>query len=131
MTKTKSLIALCSLVLFVASLGALGVDVSGDWEITSEGRQGPRTQDAHIEQDGEKLTVTMQGGMGRRGGQGGGGEITAEGTITGNKVEWSFTRSTPRGDFTTKYTGTVEGNTMSGEVDRGERGTAPWSAKRT
>jgi hypothetical protein len=68
--------------------------------------------------------------MGRRGGQEGGGEITAEGSISGNKVEWSFTRTSPRGEFTTKYTGTVDGDTMSGEVHRGQRGTSPWSAKR-
>ena len=130
MKKIYSMIGMIALLLFPIASGALDIDLTGDWEMTTESPRGERTVTIHIEQDGEKLTVTMQGGMGRRGGQGGGGEITAEGTISGNKVEWSFSRSTPRGDFTTKYTGTVEGDTMSGEVDRGERGTAPWSAKR-
>ena len=122
MTKTKSLIALCSLVLFVASLGALGVDVSGDWEITSEGRQGPRTQDAHIEQDGEKITVTMQGFRGD--------EMTGKGTIKGNEIEWSFNISTQRGDFTITYKGKVEGDTMSGTVQMGDRGSREFTAKK-
>ena len=128
--KIYSLIAMMALVLFPVMLRGHDIDLTGDWEMTSETPRGEITQTIHIEQDGEKLTLTMQGGMGRRGGQEGGGEITAEGTISGNKVEWSFTRNTPRGDFTTKYTGTVEGDSMSGEVDRGQRGTSPWSAKR-
>ena len=130
MKKVYSMLAIMALVTFPVLLNGHAVDVTGDWEMTTESPRGEVTQTIHIEQDGEKLTVTMQGGMGRRGGQGGGGDISAEGTISGNKVEWSFTRNTPRGDFTTKYTGTVEGDSMSGEVDRGQRGTAPWSAKR-
>ena len=130
MKKSCSMIAMIALLIFPVMLSGLSIDLTGDWEMTTESPRGERTQTIHIEQDGEKLTITMTGGPGRRGGQGGGGEITAEGMIKGNKVEWSFTRNTPRGDFTTKYTGTVEGDTMSGEVDRGQRGTAPWSAKR-
>jgi len=121
------MITMIALVLFPAMLSGQDINVTGDWEMTSETPRGERTQTIHIEQDGEKLIVTMQGGM--RGGQGG-GEITAEGTIQGNKVEWSFSRSTPRGDFSIKYTGTVEGDTMTGEVDRGQGGTSPWTAKR-
>lgn len=121
------MITMIALVLFPAMLSGQDINVTGDWEMTSETPRGERTQTIHIEQDGEKLIVTMQGGM--RGGQGG-GEITAEGTIQGNKVEWSFSRSTPRGDFSIKYTGTVDGDTMTGEVERGQGGTSPWTAKR-
>jgi hypothetical protein len=127
MKKVYCIIAVMALMLFPVVSSGQDIDVTGDWELTSETPRGERTQTIHIEQDGEKLTVTMQGGY--RGGQEA-AEITAEGTIQGNKVEWSFTRSTPRGDFSTKYTGTVDGDTMSGEVDRGERGINPWTAKR-
>ena len=122
--------AVIALLWFPVSLSAQNVDITGDWEMKTESPRGERTLTIHFEQDGEKLTVTMQGGMGRGGDQGSEGEITAEGTIQGNKVEWSFTRNSPRGDFTIKYTGTVEGDTMKGGVDRGQRGTAPWRAKR-
>lgn len=122
MTKTKSLIALGALSLFVVSLGAFGVDVSGDWEITSEGRQGPMTRDAHIEQDGEKITVTMQGFRGD--------EMTGEGTIKGNEIEWTFNMSTQRGDFTITYKGKVEGDTMSGTVQMGDFGSREFTAKK-
>ncbi len=122
MTKTKSLIVLCTLALFVVSLGALGVDVSGDWEITSEGREGPMTRDAHFEQDGENITVTMQGFRGD--------EMTGEGTIKGNEIEWSFNLTTQRGDMTITYNGNVEGDTMSGTVQFGDFGSREWTAKK-
>lgn len=127
MRKVYSMIAMMALVFFPIIMNAQAIDLTGDWEMTTETPRGPRTQAIHIEQDGEKLTVTLQGGF--RGGQES-GEIKAEGTIQGDKVEWSFTRSTPRGDFTIKYTGTVEGDSMKGEVDRGERGSSSWTAKR-
>ena len=121
--KKKILIALS----FIAALGmlyALSVDVSGEWELTSQGRRGPRTSTITITQDGEKITVTMPGMRGD--------PITAEGTISGNKIEWSATRTTPRGDFTITYTGTVNdaGNEMSGEMAMGDFGTSEWTAKK-
>jgi len=122
-----AMMAMMALVWFPVMLSGQDIDVSGDWELTSVTPRGERTQTIHIEQDGGKLTVTMQGGF--RGGQEG-GEITAEGTIQGNKVEWSFSRSTPRGEFTVTYTGVVEGDTMTGEVERGQGMTSPWTAKR-
>lgn len=123
MTKTKSLIALCAMALLVIPMSALQANVAGEWEMTSEGRQGPRTTNIKIEQDGEKITVTMPGMRG-------GGEIKAEGTIKGNDIEWSITRSTQRGEFTIIYKGTVEGNTMSGTVQMGDFGSREWTAKK-
>jgi hypothetical protein len=122
MTKTKSLIALCAMALLVIPMSALQANVTGDWEMTTEGRQGPRTTNIHIEQDGEKITVTMPGMRG-------GGEIKAEGTIKGNDIEWSVTRSTQRGEFTMTYKGKVEGNTMSGTFQMGDFGSREWTAK--
>lgn len=123
MTKTKSLIALCALALLVIPMSALQANVAGDWEMTTEGRRGPRTTTIHIEQDGEKITVTMPGMRG-------GGEIKAEGTIKGNDIEWSVTRSTQRGEFTLTYKGKVEGDTMSGEMQMGDFGSMEWKAKK-
>jgi len=121
MKKFYSLIAVLTLILTPTFLGAQDVDVTGDWEMTSQSPRGERTSDVRFEQDGEKLTVTMQI-MGE--------EAKAEGTVKGNKIEWSVTRNTPRGDFTLSYSGTVEGNTMSGEAQIGDFGTMEWSAKK-
>ena len=126
MRKTIFILATLSLLLSFLSLSALAVDVSGEWEMTTEGRQGPRTSTFKIEQDGEKITVTMEG-MGMRGG---GEEMKGEGTIKGNKIEWTITMSTERGDFTINYTGTVEGDTMTGERKMGDREGREFTAKK-
>ncbi len=121
MSKTKSIFALSLLFFLVLSLSALYADITGDWEMTMQTRRGERKRDIHFEQEGEKLTVTWTGRM---------GEIKAEGTIKGNEIEWSFTRETQRGDFTMTYKGKVKGNTMTGTMQMGERGSAEWTAKK-
>jgi hypothetical protein len=98
------------------------IDVSGDWELTMETPRGKMTQKMHIEQEGEKVIVTMEGM--------GGEESTGEGTLQGSKITWSIIRSTPRGDFTITYAGAVEGDTRSGTAQRGDRGSMEWTAKR-
>ncbi len=121
MVKKHIIIFSAALLLLVGS--ALAQDIAGEWEITSEGRQGPQTQTCKIEQDGEKITVTMPGRQ---------GEMTGEGTIKDNKIEWKITRETPRGEFTQTYTGTVDGDSMSGEVQMsmGNMGAREWTAKK-
>jgi hypothetical protein len=121
MKKMYSVIALFSLLLVPILLSAQDINVTGDWEMTTQSPRGERTSDVHFEQEGEKLTVTMQL-MGE--------EATAEGTVKGNKIEWSVTRSTERREFTISYKGTVEGDTMSGEAQMGDRGAMEWTAKK-
>ena len=121
MKKMYSMIALFALLLIPVLLSAQDVNVTGDWEITTQSPRGERTSDIHFEQDGENLTVTMQL-MNE--------EVTAEGTVKGNKIEWSVTRSTQRGEFTISYTGTIDGDSMSGEAQMGDFGTMEWTAKK-
>ncbi len=119
MPKKYAILTFCILVLLAVSLSAQEVNVTGDWEMTTTTPRGERTRDVHFEQEGEKLTVTMQG---RR------GEVKGEGTLKGNEIEWTITRSTPRGEFTMIYTGKIEGDTMSGEVQMGDFGSGEWKA---
>jgi len=122
MRNIYSVIAMAALVLVPFLLTAQDVNVTGDWEMTSQSPRGEMTRAIHFDQDGEKIKVTMEGFRGDK--------ITGEGTIQGNKIEWAMTMSTPRGDFTMTYKGTVEGDTMSGTVERGDRGTRDWTAKK-
>jgi hypothetical protein len=103
-------------------LHAENADVSGKWELAIQSPRGELTRDVTFVQEGDKLTVTMEGMRG-------GGELTGEGTITDSTIEWSVTRETPRGEFTMTYTGTVSGNTMSGKVQMMNR-TVEWSANK-
>jgi hypothetical protein len=121
MKKVYSVIAMFSLLLIPVLASPQDINVTGDWELTTQSPRGERTSDIHFEQEGEKLTVTMQI-MGE--------EATAEGTVKGNKIEWSITRNTQRGEFTISYSGTVEGDAMSGEAQMRDRGSMAWSAKK-
>jgi len=61
------------------------------------------------------------------------GEMTGEGTIKENKIEWTFTMETPRGNMEMSYTGTVDGDSMSGKSMRGMGENArevEWTAKK-
>jgi len=112
------------LVMALLSLSAIAkdVNVSGDWTFTITTPQGERTNDLTFVQNGEKLTVTMKSSR---------GEVTGEGTVKGNDIEWSITRDTPRGQFTMTYKGKIQDeNTITGEVEMGNFGTANWKAVR-
>ncbi len=115
----SGLLVFASLTLFIQ---AQGTDVSGEWDFTMKTPRGERTSVIKFVQEGEKITVTMQGFRG--------GEVTGEGTVKGNEIEWTVTRSTPQGEFTVTYKGTVEGDAMSGTAEMGQMGTMEWTAKK-
>lgn len=122
----RSTIILSAVLLLVAGLGlAIGQEVTGEWEITFASFRGLQTQTLKIEQDEKKIAVTMEGLQGVE---------VGEGTIMDNKIEWKITRETQRGELTMTYTGTFDGNTMSGEMQlqtsRGSAGTREWTAKK-
>lgn len=122
MFKTRSIFALSILFLLAVSLNAQEANVTGDWEMTITTQRGEMTRNMHIEQEGEKITVTMEGMRG--------GEMKGEGTIKGNEIEWTVTMETQRGEFSITYKGKVEGDTMSGEAQMGDFGTMEWKAKK-
>jgi len=120
MPRIHSVLTSIILILLAVSLSSQEINVTGDWELTMQTQRGDRTSKIHFDQEGENLTVTMTSARGD--------EVKAEGTIKGNEIEWTVTRSTPRGEMTMTYKGKVEGNTMSGEVKFGDRGQAEWKA---
>lgn len=122
MSKIRSIFAWSILFLLAISLNGIEVDVTGDWEITITMRGRERTSNMHIEQEGEKITVTMEGMRG--------GEMKGEGTVKGNEIEWTVTRETERGDFTITYSGKIEGDTISGEAQMGDFGSMEFKAKK-
>jgi hypothetical protein len=93
--------------------------VSGEWDFTMTTPRGEMTSTAKFVQDGEKITVTMTNQR---------GESTGEGTLKGADIEWTITREGPNGTLTITYKGTVEGDTMKGQVQMGDRGAMDWKA---
>jgi len=124
MKKVYPFLAIFALALLAFSQSAQQVNVTGDWDLTSTSpRGGERTQTISLKQEGEKLTVTMTGRQGE--------EIKAEGTVKGNEIEWSMTRTSQRGgEIKITYKGKIEGDTMSGQVQMGDFGSADWKAAR-
>jgi hypothetical protein len=119
--KKSFIVGFMVLVWLVFTAAAAAVDVSGTWELTSQSPRGERTSEITITQDGDTITVTMPS---RRG-----DEITAEGRVDGNAIEWTVVRETPQGEFTMVYKGTVDGDTMKGTVEiRGN--SMDWTAKK-
>jgi len=122
MKKMNIMFVMFLLLFSTLALNAAAADVSGVWELTLTTPRGERTMDVTFVQDGENITVTMPGMRGD--------ETEGQGTIQGDAIEWTITRSTPQGEFTVTYTGTVEGDTMSGQAVMGERGSFEWTAKK-
>ena len=121
---SKSLKKLVFGILMIASLSlmVLAADISGTWEIILQTPQGEYPSEMSIEQEGENIKVTMQDRQGD--------EMVGEGTFKENKAEWTVNISTPYGDFTIKYSGTLEDDTLSGEAEMGDYGSTEWTAKK-
>lgn len=110
-----------ALILGVTLLMAAEINVTGDWEMTLTTQRGPMTRTITFTQTGENLTVKMPGRNGA--------EITGTGTIKGNELEWTITRTGPQGEMKTVYKAKVEGDKMTGTTQMGTR-TMEWTAVR-
>ena len=120
----KSVLLALGLALIVgAGLLLAAVNVTGDWEMTSKGRNGQeRKSTITFTQDGEKLTVKMPG----MGGQ----EMTGTGTVKDNDLEWTVTVNGPNGEMTMTFKAKVDGDKMSGTRQMGDRPASDWTAVR-
>ncbi|MCY7422453.1 MAG: hypothetical protein LH478_12005 [Chitinophagaceae bacterium] len=94
-------------LLSTFSVSAQAVDVSGKWNMKVETSAGSGTPVFVLKQTGETITGTYTGQLGEA-------EIT--GTIKGKEIKLEF----KAGDYNIIYTGTVEGNTMTGKVSIGD-----------
>lgn len=113
----KSLILILALMTTGLLALAAAVNVTGTWEMTTVSQRGERKNDVTFKQDGEKLAVSMIM-PGRQGAEP--TEVKGEGTVKGNDIEWKITRTTPRGEFTTTYKGTIaDDKNMSGKSEMG------------
>lgn len=104
------------------SLRAQDASVAGEWELVAGTQKGDVTWKVVFAQAGESLDVAMTGPRGY--------EVKGQGTLRGDAIEWSVRVTSPRGEIDIVYKGTVSGDTMAGEVVRGNIGSAAWSAKR-
>jgi hypothetical protein len=98
------------------------VNVGGVWEMTMQTPQGDMTADATFVQENDKFKFTMPGPQGM--------ELAGEGTVKGQELEWAVLLSGGMGEMTLTYKAKVEGDLMTGEVQAGDFGAFPFTAKK-
>ena len=97
---------------------ALAADISGAWDFNVETSQGSGSPSFVFNQDGEKLTETYTGLLGKA-------DLT--GTVKGDQVDFTF--EAPNVDGKVHYKGTLESATrMKGECEYGDLGKGTFTA---
>lgn len=91
------------------------VGVSGEWLFEVNTDQGSGSPTFRFDQKGEELTGQYQGMFGAQ---------PVVGTVKGNEIEFSFSVDFSGEKVTFVYSGTVDGNTMKGEVKADGNGTS-------
>ena len=115
---TKKLLFVIA-ILCALTFTAMAADVNGKWTWEQAGRGGgnPTTSTLTLKADGSKLTGSLDSGRGNP------VDIT-DGTVSGSTITFSVTRTMGQGgqSFTTKYTGTLDGDTLKLEYEQPARG---------
>ena len=96
-------------------------DVDGQWHVAIQYSLGSASHELAFEQKEGKLTGTHRGDIMI-------GEI--RGSVDGPQVRFSSRHRYEGTSIGYNFTGTLENGKLSGTVDMGEYGTAPWTAER-
>jgi L-seryl-tRNA(Ser) seleniumtransferase len=108
-------------VLFCMTAFAAPVNVAGQWNVSLElgSIVGHPTLD--LKQDGEKLTGTYRGRY---------GAAPLEGAVKENQIGFTVTMNAEGQEVSGYFSGTVDGDKMSGSVEFEGAGEGTWSATR-
>ena len=97
------------------------MSVDGSWNLTMETPMGERTATLDVTSAGGTLT-------GKQSAEGNSADIF-DGTVNGNEVAWKVSITSPM-PMTLEYTGTVDGEAMSGQMQIGAFGSFPFTGTR-
>jgi hypothetical protein len=114
--RALAMFMLLAVVVSVSAAQDKPANVAGSWTINVSGETGNAKQSMTLTQEGGKITGTFKGP--RQSG-------TIAGTVEGNNVKFHVTAGIPL-----DYTGTVDGDSMSGTMS-GRGKTGDWKASRT
>src|SRR5690242_6047142 len=103
----KLLSVVIAIAMFSACLFASDAKVAGDWSMTMDSPHGKMTGPLKLEQDGAKLTGVYQLEHA--------GKLPINGKIDGKKI--TFSLEAPGGQMTITFTGTLDGDKMSGTTE--------------
>ena len=96
--------------------------VDGTWKLTVNTPMGAQDSTLVISSSGATLTGTQSAGHGD-------GRPIDDGEVHGNEISWKSSITKPM-SMTLQFTGTVEGNSITGSVKLGMFGTAKFSGVR-
>ena len=114
---------LCLGVLFVALAPppAQAADVSGTWLMAVKYGEINGTPTFVLSQQGDNVSGSFKGQL---------GEANVTGTATGNAIKLSFKTKSQGQDLDVIYSGTVDGDSMSGKVEFVGAGEGTFTGKR-
>jgi hypothetical protein len=97
-------------------------DVAGEWAVTFQTPGGPEEFTMFVAQNGARLTGRLTSDV---------GEFPLTGTVDGNhvKIVWSLPERGKLLEIT--FTGTIDGDSITGTAKLGDLGQGPMSAERT
>jgi hypothetical protein len=95
--------------------------VDGNWNLTMSTPMGERNATLSVKSSGGALTGTQSA-------EGNTGEIF-DGTVNGDDIAWKIAITNPM-PLTLEFTGTVEGDSLSGQMGIGMMGSFPFTGKR-
>ena len=98
------------------------MSVDGNWKITVQTPMGPQDSTVTLKSDGATLSGTQVAP------NGGSAEIE-DGKVEGNQISWNAKITKPM-PMTLEFSGSVDGDTMSGNVKFGMMGSGSFSGAR-
>ena len=128
LTLRSAVRAFVCLVVMSVGLSAFAADATGTWKWTTQGRQGGQGREVSLKlkQDGDKLTGELGGGQNQT--EIKDGKIDKDGNLS-----FAVTRKRGDNEFTTKYSGKLDGDTIKGKMENernGQTQSRDWEAKR-
>ena len=96
-------------------------DVDGSWNCTVKSPLGDQNLTLSVTADGGQFSGTASGAM---------GSSDVSGTVDGNTLKWQQQMTVPM-PMTLDCTATVDGDSISGQVQAGAFGSFPLSGSRT
>lgn len=110
-----------SVLMLVAAVSQAAEDPSGKWVWTVEFNDMKREMSVTLKLDGDKLTGSVPGREGKE-------TAIENGSFKDGEVKFEVTRERNGNKFTSKYSGKVEGNKLTGKIESpGRDGGAPRS----
>jgi hypothetical protein len=99
----------------------MGMSADGTWNVTMNTQMGVQKMTLILATSGTSLSGTMTGPQGS--------QEFSEGTVEGDKLAWKVSMTSPM-PMTLEFSGTVDGDEMSGEAKIGNFGTSQFTGTR-